>query len=323
MRKWGLVVGVLALAGVISTLLWIGLQPGQPNLPAYQYGERASAQYQAGGAGCDPRALSTIRDDRKAARQRKRCAEATEEHRLKSEDLVQQTRAADAAQAQAVTAYDIARMTLWGTVGGFLTLIAAGLAAFYAREAALAARDALGYERDRSAAELRPWVKIDLVVTKFEATEAKFDIGYQIVFTNVGQTVAQCFEFKTAAMFFQLSVDPIEMAYAQWEPPEVANDRYALMPGEERKGGGGYAISKQVVPWQKSGKAKKMVSFAVIGTAFYRSAMDEKWHRTDRSFLIGRKDDTSINTGFFLYDDMRVDGAGLVSVTPFAMGVTT
>ena len=140
MRKLGLI-DVLVVSGIIAAALWVGLQPRQPDLPTYQYGERKSADYQAGGTSCDPRALASIRDSGKAATERKRCADAAEEHRLKSEDLVQQARAADAAQAQAWTNYDLARMALWGTIGGFLTLIAASLAAYFAREAAKATRD--------------------------------------------------------------------------------------------------------------------------------------------------------------------------------------
>lgn len=128
------------ISGVIAALLWAGLRPREPDLPAYQYGERASADYQPGGAGCQPRQLASLADKGKAASERKRCADATEQHRLQREDLIQQTRAADAAQAQAATNYDLARMALWGTIGGFLTLIAASLAAVYAREAAIEAR---------------------------------------------------------------------------------------------------------------------------------------------------------------------------------------
>lgn len=143
MREREGLIAIVAAAGIISALLFVGLNPREPNLPAYHYGERASADYQTGGASCDPRALATIRDNGKATIERKRCAEAAEEHRLKSEDLVQQARAADAAQAQTWLNFYLARMALWGTIGGFLTLIAASLAAFYARDAAKASRGSL------------------------------------------------------------------------------------------------------------------------------------------------------------------------------------
>lgn len=129
------------VAGIISALLYVGLNPREPNLPAYQYGESIAAEFQAGGSGCQPAILATIGDKVKAARERNRCAEAIEEHRLKREDLTQQARAADAAQAQTWLNFYLARMALWGTIGGFLTLIAATLAAYFAREGAKAARD--------------------------------------------------------------------------------------------------------------------------------------------------------------------------------------
>jgi hypothetical protein len=126
---------------VITPLLWTNLEPRQPDLPTYQYGEGPSADYEPGGARCEPAVLAAIRDNRKAAAERERCSDAAEEHRLKSDDLVQQTRAANAADQSARTNYDLARMALWGTIGGFLTLIAASLAAYYARDAAKASRE--------------------------------------------------------------------------------------------------------------------------------------------------------------------------------------
>lgn len=154
MRKLG-VVDIVFWAWVVSLLLFASLEPRQPHFPAYEYGKPTSADYQAGGRGCEPSVLASIRDNGQAARERKRCAEAAEEHRLKREDLVQQTRAADAAQAQATLNFDLARMALWGTIGGFLTLIAAGVAAYFAREASRASWDMLRLEKARSTSDVR------------------------------------------------------------------------------------------------------------------------------------------------------------------------
>jgi len=318
-RRWG-VYGVLALAGVIAALLWADLRPREPDLPAYQHSEGASADYQAGGAGCEPSALAAIRNNGEATRERKRCAEAAEEHRLKSDNLIQQTRAADAAQAQAITAYDNAKMGLWGTVGGFLTLIAAALAAYYAREAAGAARDALNYEQGRSAAELRPWVEIAVDVTKFHADEISVDIRYDIVFKNIGHTLAKHFTFHVDSDFVRIERDTIQERYARWKEPSDTSERFALMPREERRYTGSQTIMKRAIPWY--GSRRKCTSFIIVASAFYWSAMDNKWHRTDRSFTIGSRED-SFSSGYFIYEDERLDGAKLVEVKPSQAGETS
>jgi hypothetical protein len=183
---------VVAAAGVISALLFAGLNPREPDLPAYQYGERASADYQSGGASCEPRALAAIRDNGKAAVERKRCAEAAEEHRLKREDLVQQARAADAAQAQTWLNFYLARMALWGTIGGFLTLIAASLAAFYARDAAKASRGSLQAFISAEDAHL----VLDLVLGVFGSTTTADGVTtthytFHATLTNVGRAAAR------------------------------------------------------------------------------------------------------------------------------------
>lgn len=141
-QNWGVAL-VVAGSLIIGAALLIFLQPRQPDLPAYQYSENSTPSYEPGGINCRPKVLSTIKDRPRALRERNRCAELTEDYRLKRDDLVQQARTADAAAAQTALAYDAARMTLWATVGSFLTLIAASLAAYFARDASYAARGSL------------------------------------------------------------------------------------------------------------------------------------------------------------------------------------
>lgn len=154
MRKLG-VIHIVLLAAIVSALLWAALEPRKPNLPGYQHRESANAEYRPGGGSCQPNVLAAIRDDSKAASERQRCAEATEDNRLKRENLIQQSRAADAAQAQAIINYDLARMAMWGTIGGFLTLIAAAVAAYFARDASRASWELLKVEQAKSASDVR------------------------------------------------------------------------------------------------------------------------------------------------------------------------
>lgn len=163
-RNWGIFL-VIGLAVVGSPLLWFALQPGKPNLPVYEYAERGSPNYQAGGSRCQPSVLATTMDRREAASQGERCAKEAEDHRLQSNDLVQQARAADAAQAQALLAYKMTLMGVFGTIAGFLTLLAAGSAAYYARGAAREAKRNADFteganeiSRETAQAQLRPWI---------------------------------------------------------------------------------------------------------------------------------------------------------------------
>ena len=128
--------GVIVLGIAASIYLGLTLKPEKPNLPRYEPFDSQNGSYQPSASQCSPAALLAIRDVRKRAAKSDDCADKAEDYRLKADDLIQQSRAADAAQVQAILAYDQAWVALWATLGGLWTLIAAGLAAAYARDAA-------------------------------------------------------------------------------------------------------------------------------------------------------------------------------------------
>ena len=128
-----LAVGLItAIAVVIGVLTW----PVVPSLKRYSYQRPDTEDYRPGGRDCEPNTLATIRDRRQRLSQADACAEKAQSYRHDRNDLVQQTRAADAAKAQA----QVASQGLWTawfqTIGGFMTLAAAMAAAIYARETA-------------------------------------------------------------------------------------------------------------------------------------------------------------------------------------------
>lgn len=127
---------VIAVGLILTVYLAWRLQPEQPYLPRYQPTDPKAAGYQAGGRDCSPASLTAVRDVGKRTAKSDDCADKAEDYRLKADDLIQQTRAADAAQSQARSAYEQGWLALWATLGGLWTLIAAGLAAAYARDAA-------------------------------------------------------------------------------------------------------------------------------------------------------------------------------------------
>ena len=127
---------VIAVGLVFTVYLAWRLQPEKPDLPRYEPAKSQASSYQAGGRDCSPTALAAIRDIGKRTAKSDDCADKAEDYRLKADDLIQQTRAADGAQSQARSAYEQGWLALWATIGGLWTLIAAGLAAAYARDAA-------------------------------------------------------------------------------------------------------------------------------------------------------------------------------------------
>jgi len=191
---WRIIAAIVGLVAVVSLACWLTLKPGQPDIPVYQGLEAQGAQYRAGGSGCDPLRLQSLKGE--AANERNRCAEAEEEHRLKSNDLVQQTRAANAAEAVARLTYNQSRLMVLQTIGGLITLFAAIFAAWYAKSAAEEARrGATAAERgvthatEVSQTELRASLKSEHETFKPSGDkDREYIVALKI--RNVGQTPA-------------------------------------------------------------------------------------------------------------------------------------
>jgi hypothetical protein len=107
--------------------------------------------------------LATIRDSRSQQSKTYTCKKEAEEYRQNTSDLIQQTRAANAAEAQA----DIASQQLWTgwlqTVAGLLTLAAAFGAAKFARDAAQYTKDGATAAENLLDLERRPFLSIEAV----------------------------------------------------------------------------------------------------------------------------------------------------------------
>lgn len=187
-----LIGGAILIAFAIALFTW----PTVPKLTDYGEANPRNRDYTAGGSECQPASLATISDWKERIRRTDACAKEAEDYRQNTDDLIQQTRAADAAQAQA----DIASQQLWAgwfqTIGGFLTLCAAVAAAIYAREAANEGKrsadlaDAeLTETRKLTAAQLRPYVAITEVE---DQEENPFSRNSKLRFRvkNFGQTPA-------------------------------------------------------------------------------------------------------------------------------------
>jgi hypothetical protein len=138
---------------------WYWLDTKQQELPEYTRDKEVEAGYYPGGQSCNPLAIGPF-PDREQLGYTEACQEAREEYRLKANDLVQQTRAADAAQASAKFVYPQALFSLLGMGFGFLTLSAAAAAAIYARRAASETKRANDIATNTAAIDARPWLSI-------------------------------------------------------------------------------------------------------------------------------------------------------------------
>lgn len=184
--NWRFVFTALGCVSV-AILLWLAFLPREPYLPFDGNPEAQAADYYAGGSNCRPDVLARVRG-KEAASERDRCAESAEQHRLQSNDLIQQTRAADAAQESAWMAYEATRIALAGLLGGFLTIIAAGFAAYYARRAYLETKRTADLAKDTLEIETRPFLfleSVDWKETKFEDGEMMIEFTLNILNSGV------------------------------------------------------------------------------------------------------------------------------------------
>ena len=83
--------------------------PVPPTLPAYGEADPRNQQYDPEDGDCDVSAITAIASPVERGRREHRCEKAAEDYRQATNDLIQQTRAADAANAQA----KIASQQLW------------------------------------------------------------------------------------------------------------------------------------------------------------------------------------------------------------------
>jgi hypothetical protein len=139
--SWYFVAAVVGFL-VLATGIWVTLKPSYPIVPTSEYQKAEDSKYSPGSPACYPSRLSGL-PDREAADERYRCEQGAEEHRLKNDDLVQQTRSAEAAVALVGLTYNQSLMLLAGTIFGLLTLMAAFAAVLYAKRSADAAERAV------------------------------------------------------------------------------------------------------------------------------------------------------------------------------------
>lgn len=139
--NWGFLTSIGLVAAGAMAIGWF-TYPKSPSLKSFEYGQPRNEKYHPGGQDCYDGNLNSIRDSKIRINKSQICDKEFEEYRQSSDDLIQQTRAANAAEAQTTIASQALWMGWFQTIGGLITLAAAAAAAIYARSAAIESRRA-------------------------------------------------------------------------------------------------------------------------------------------------------------------------------------
>ena len=155
------------LCVVAAAILTFVLYPKVPQLTGNtDYREQVS-DYRPGGLNCQ----KTGKIDTRIANF---CKEEAENHRIQENELLQQERSATAAEAAAIAVFEQTRINAFALTLGFITMIAAIAAAYFAREAARhtsgaaqeakrsadAAEQTLTHTKSANQTTIRPWIAI-------------------------------------------------------------------------------------------------------------------------------------------------------------------
>lgn len=128
MSDWKWLGASVFVVACILAAIWVGYTPWVWVQPASEVlAEPSPGQFFPGGTSCK----APSEEDRD------RCIADAEAHRLTQNDLVQQTRAADAADLSSRMAVVQTKIAAISAVGGVLTLTAAAAAAYFARQGAM------------------------------------------------------------------------------------------------------------------------------------------------------------------------------------------
>lgn len=314
---------VLAALGCLA----VAASPAQPNKREGHQGERNRAGHQVEAA------TSVVKPAPGAsnANRGKAGCEAAGEGNLSCDEVT-----AKAAVQQARDADWQADAAAFSAVVGLLTLFAAFWAARWAkaaaqhtatganeaRRAADAAEHGLSHSKAVSASELRPWLAIDCKVIDFSADRDCLSFDYEIIVSNVGETVASDFTYRitSTVIGYDKSTEAVE-AFFKGKPPKDDAERMALIPGEVYSGRGACIQRMDHIKWAP-GPPPRTAMILVIIVAFYRSPFDSDVHRTERSFLIGKKGPTFLQERTIREDIIATDATDIV-VSRFISGATT
>jgi hypothetical protein len=315
-----LLISALGLIAILTAVIGYWTWPSQPELVFYGEENLRNGNYNPGGRDCEAATLASIVDRRERSAKTDACSKEAEEYRLNTNDLIQQTRAADAAQAQA----NIASQQLWTgwlqTLGGVLTLVAAAGAAIYARDAAKHTMDGNRIAKT----DQRPWLSASLNITEaaeFPENGLHFEIDVWI--ENVGHTPARnvVVRPKVFNALRRLDGQPewfVEECYREALADDTSG--FVLVPGEKSKRQFGVSLHKD--QFGSVGPTGTHILPMIVISIVYRATTDAAFlGQTAKGFLVARMGDSSgkpsairVEDGSVIPNLLQIEDANIIGV---------
>ena len=242
---------------------------------------------------------------------------------LLAECLVEQERAGREAYRSQQDLNAQRAMSLWAfamfIVSAATTLLTLW-ALWYVRGTLAATREALKdtsgataamMEANRIAANVqRPWITIEPKLVSYERASSKAIIfGWEIIFTNTGQMLAENLHVQTKFVPMETGgfLDAAGEWFDQYHSQVVERDA-VLIPRQSTISGGQSGHSIESLSWETRKGLRKDCVVMVLAMARYRIPGEKNWRVTMRGFSIG-ENISYIDNSYLVYDS--IDGLTL------------
>jgi hypothetical protein len=287
-RRITVTIGLIAL--IASAIGWLTF-PTTPSPERLEYGNPRNEQHHPGGRQCEPSALRAITGAKVRLDATERCQKEAEEYRQNTDDLVQQTRAASAAVAQAEIAGQVLWMGWLQTLGGLLTLAAAVGAAIYARDAAQHTR----YANEITLNAQRAWIDLNLRPLNVEKTPWGLHFKIRILATNSGGTAATHYSVKheiisvnTEGINANLR-ERLDQIVSEWKTSYIGLSWRVLAPGTTDIDTLWNELEESQLAWDDVGQRTKTTHPVVIACVFYRTVSEPDITQSSwRAWMVGK-----------------------------------
>lgn len=249
-------------------------------------------------------------------REDKGCERGQDERRS---DLCAQWKAADAAHDAARAGEAQTRIGYIGLALGVVTMIAAILAALYARRAALATEETVDITKKAASYEWRPWINISVASIEIVPKAGGFDVFCSVRFRNTGKAVARDMITNAQIVIAGSSYESVEIdkVFEAWRG-EKPRHPISLIPDDEREVRTARLVGNDFVEWSKLG----YVGCLVVTQAKYLTPEGQEcW--SEQSFSVGHKGGHAfVRDGFLMKSQIRKKNVELI-VRHFRSGLMT
>lgn len=151
-------------------------------------------------------------------------------------------------------------------------------------EATEAMREANWVERQAQ----RPWVSIKIEPIRTKSRDGYFWYEFFVKHKNLGATTARKFRSHHEVFFVEREIrSHADSKWEYWENHKGDTEN-VLMPGEETSFYHHAKIPISSIEWNGDREGNRRAIMTIIAVSFYRSDIDEGWHRTRRIFTMGR-----------------------------------